>query len=1515
MRRPKSPAIIIVLLSMLVVAAIAMAYILAHARSAWKSLPQALSTAVSQQVNGKFSVGKVDVSVGGVVFRNVSLTSDEDGSKPVLDAEAVKVGFGLPDLISNRKDPVRAISSVEIIRPNITLDRAADGRWNVADLFKPSSGQSQFKGRVIIKSGTITIVDRKTPGRPEKNGLSNVGGIIDFADVPVADYRLTAEGADGRVGKISVKGRYNFENESFDADFEGLSADISYWTRYPSSLKFMDVSSGSADVRMRLTMEGEGKPFRYSAEFQVTDASVQLKKMQKPATQVGGTVKLENDQVTLSLRARLGSTPFLISGRVIGLKGSKLALDLQSDRANFQEISRLVSISVPKGVVLPTSGRALVSVSGPSKRPTAVFKLDGPTFAYNNFAFTSVHAEGGYSAQHAEIRSAVGQAYGGSFEAYGEFGWGPREGISLHGSASGVRLSRLPSLKGRGVDAVTSGHFDLEWGKSSGMGTYRGTLTDGVVQGQEFSKGAIAVSYDGSNMHLDEVSAEMLGGKVAASGDVLPGGDLDLEVSGAGINLAAVMAGAWMPPSPSGNAGENTRASATVGRLQFSGNLQGAPESPTFDGQVEAYGVMSNGISAERISADLEATRRRIRLRSLEISDPAGQVTASGDIVNPFSMAPQLDLSLSIEALDIERWAISAELPFEVSGMVSAEMKVTKTLFKPDIEGTVHVDKGQFAEMPLDSADMRIAYHDSLLALTGFEARDGGGVISADGSMNLVDGGIHLTFDARSIPIADLAGSMRQYALLSGDLNARGELSGALTEAVLSATVSSDNPGINGQSFDKFEANLTWTSDKLSVSRATLTDGATDYTLSGLSYLWDDRKADLSAEVTGASIEKLISLAEKGPKSDSTASLKGYLASIPRPCRGTLDVSVTGSINFASLKPVPDLQFKGTVDNVTVGLGDINSIRLEGGWQGDVVKVSKLEVLDGETFLTAGGVFGPNGEIDLDAKARGLDLQSASEWLKLDQNISGAADVIIIAKGTAKSPSVQVDLDIRNPVIESMKFDSLSATLSSVPVGDSSESRINIDDLTIVLGESQMSASGFIPVDWEHHSIPRDRELLVEMLLDDGSLKLLSAFAGEAVQGEAGGDLSGKLSYGGTIDAPILWGGLKWRGGSVRLAALNKPFDQIAADVTLSGHTLSIDSLTGESAGGGSFAVSGPIDLIGMKPNLDLSLSTSGLRIAGKDISGRYGETLDVAFDSNLELTGDWLRPLIAGEIGIPEGSVELGSSDGNRKPAGTKLDPKLDLKVSIGRGMRLKTALLETALPGSLSVGGSLSEPIVDGLVNLADGRITFPMSSFRILPGSDMQVRMSPGQPALVLVDIQARGNVVDISPLGKRTKYSVTMQATGLLDRLHPAFTSSPLGLSEQRMVALVTGQYHFEQILKGNSDQDIGKELSGLFSSAMMPAVFGPIEQALQEAFGLDEFAVDMNYQEPVQLSIGSQLGRNTYLSYSAALGARPDYADSRYELKLSYRVRNNLEFSIQTDENKMLGISAEGKIRF
>ena len=150
---------------------------------------------------------------------------------------------------------------------------------------------------------------------------------------------------------------------------------------------------------------------------------------------------------------------------------------------------------------------------------------------------------------------------------------------------------------------------------------------------------------------------------------------------------------------------------------------------------------------------------------------------------------------------------------------------------------------------------------------------------------------------------------------------------------------------------------------------------------------------------------------------------------------------------------------------------------------------------------------------------------------------------------------------------------------------------------------------------------------------------------------------------------------------------------------------------------------------------------------------------------------------------------------------------------------------------------------------------------------------------------------------------------------MDKLNPTFSSSPPDLSEQTIVALLTGQRQLAHVLDEDSTDGIGRELSGLFSAAVMPTMFGPIEEAFEDIFGLEEFALEMGYREPLQLTIGERLWDGVYLDYTAALGARPDYADSLYELKLSYRLGRRLELGVLTDQSKTLTTAIEGKLKF
>jgi hypothetical protein len=138
-------------------------------------------------------------------------------------------------------------------------------------------------------------------------------------------------------------------------------------------------------------------------------------------------------------------------------------------------------------------------------------------------------------------------------------------------------------------------------------------------------------------------------------------------------------------------------------------------------------------------------------------------------------------------------------------------------------------------------------------------------------------------------------------------------------------------------------------------------------------------------------------------------------------------------------------------------------------------------------------------------------------------------------------------------------------------------------------------------------------------------------------------------------------------------------------------------------------------------------------------------------------------------------------------------------------------------------------------------------------------------------------------------------------------------------------MLTGQQQLESILTAGTDVDVGRELSDMFSTALIPTVFAPIERKFEDVLGLDEFGLQMGYHEPIQLTIGERLLGSFYLSYTASLGVGlgtdytsdpyTDYSNNPDDVKLTYRLKSGLEMGVQMDQNSMITGIVEGRLQF
>lgn len=1512
MRKSRRLTILIILLPLLAMALGSIMYLSKVKRQAAERLPNLIKKAASERINGSLSIGKINVLNSGLDLRNITL-SDKSG-KPVIKIPQASVSFSLIDLALRKADPIKSISRVDIFRPEVYLSRTADGAWSFAQLLKPPRPTKPVKlsMKVYMKSGQVVIHDSWKHPIPKITILKNIAAHADLSRKPT-EFWVSGTGQPGQLERFKGEGRYDLDSHSFNASLDLSGANAPYWSNYPwhTGLK---VLSGTAHANAELSKPSESKPLQYTADVKISSASLQFPQIRKPVRDIAGDIYVCDGLVNMKLKGMLGSSPMSVTGNIIRHPSTQLALELSSDKANFRELAKLSSSANMFGkAVLPTSGHLNALIFGPPKMRAVGFTLEAPSVAYGKLEGRSVVVKGVYFNKHITVHSASAHAGQGLIEASGDIDLARQPTAELDGRVSGLRLDQVPSLRKYRLISSTDGSFQVSWKPGKGDVLYKGTLSSGSFQGLKFDRCDVVAEYSDGTLHIRELGARTLGGDVAVSGDVNSGDTLNLKVAGADINLASVGRIYWKTP--------------IVGRAQFVGEITGPVESPVFKGDVEAYQTMVGGLEIERAAGSIVASRKAIDLDELTIYDPPGTVSISGRISNPFSNSPSVNLSLDADSMNAGRITQALGPHALTGGRLSGSMTVSGDLHHPVADANIRIEGGAYYDIALDSLEAQVSYKGSRLKLDRFVVQSGRSTLTANGEAT--DDQIAVTFSGSELALEKFSRLLYPYAFVSGNAEVSGSIGGTLDAPQAALEIKCDNPTINGQGFKEFNGKASWKDDIIVLSDLSLTDSGAGFMIPELSYKSAAGTIELSAKAQDGDAGKMLAILDSSPIVRQSpvgvnAGLNRFLARIPRPFAGKINGSISGSVQLTDKGIDPDLIVQVNMTDMISGSSTVKTVQLDGTWRNDVVKLDRLEAMDGDTNVFVEGSFGPSDALVLQADAHNLSMNTLRQWVKLPQDFSGNADITVVASGSTHAPVSEMSIEIVNPVISGAKFDRLRCRLSTnslLPgqsdITRSASGRIDVDDLTLMLGEHDLRASGYIPVDWREFSIPSDGSILLHSDLDSDSLVILSAFSGTVMETGEAGTFEGAVGIEGTVQSPKLQGSLTWRDGSIRIPRVNSVFEKIDARILLGDNKLSIEKFNGVSSEGGGFDVSGSVALADMKPSLNLTLKTNSLRISEKNITDIYGEDVKAAFDGELKLAGDWRSPLISGNVSIADGLIALS---GKMKKPGERvwplgINPKFNVEASLARNLQLKSARIRSPLYGTLIIQGDLSKPTIEGSIDISDGTILMPMREFKILPGSSMTLHIGSPQLPSVFLDIRAQTRLTTVSFLRLRKRYAVTMAAQGPLDKLTTTFSSSPPGLSEQTIIAMVTGQQQLEQIFARDNTNDIGKELSGLFSTAMVPAVFEPIERAFEDTLGFEEVTLDVGYREPLQLTVGKHLWGKFYLDYTTMLGARPDYADAMYELKLSYRLKPSLELNVITDENHIFSTGIEGILRF
>ena len=819
MRKARFLSLLIFVLPVLAVAMGALTYLASFSRIAMGRLPEVLSTAASEQINGKITIGGIRIlPLRGVILSDVTVYNKEAG-KQIARIPELRV-FCNTMAILHGADPAANITQIDILRPDIMLERKSNGRWAILDLLKPSAHKKKttFHPKIFVKSAHVILLDRHAnPTHSVENRLANVNAAIHFAEQSVVKYSVWGLGKPGRLGRFALEGEYNRDARSHRVTADVFGADAKYWSTYPWHVG-VKLTSGTADVKIELRKVSPASHLTYAVGVQVKKASVRIGGINGPFKDVSGDVQIQKDLVGLQMHGRLGASPMAIDGSVSDFSHPRLALNVTSNRANFREIAAITGYTKQfGGATLPVNGRANARISGRPAQLGVRFNIEAPSLSYRMFDCHSIRLAGGYSNHEISIDRATAKGYAGTIEMSGVIPTAKGSCAQIDGNVSGIHLDQLPALRKQHLSGSSDGTFQAIC-KTSGVSIrYIGDVDSARIDKLKLGNGKVDLTYDNGSFKLNEISAKAFGGLVAASGDVGADGKLRLHISGAEINLA----------SASGMLGRKDIS----GSAQFSGDIGGTTASPVFDGSIEGYKLSVADKKIERISCDLLASRKLVYLHDLTVYDRLGKLVVSGRVNNPLAKVPALNLSVKADSLNIDRIARLFTKQKLTGGRLSGELRVSGTTVNPVGAGTLRVDGGAYRGLALDKLSAKVGYIGKSLRIEGLEARSGDTLLTMSGRIPQ-NGQIDGHFSASHIQLSKFSDLMQSYAMCSGDVDFSGDITGTMQKPHAELAVDCHDLAFNGQKFNSLIGKVSIGQTLVSVSGLNLSDAKSRYSIS-----------------------------------------------------------------------------------------------------------------------------------------------------------------------------------------------------------------------------------------------------------------------------------------------------------------------------------------------------------------------------------------------------------------------------------------------------------------------------------------------------------------------------------------------------------------------------------------------------------------------------------------------------------------------------------------------------------
>ncbi|MGD8536769.1 MAG: translocation/assembly module TamB domain-containing protein [Candidatus Aminicenantes bacterium] len=240
--------------------------------------------------------------------------------------------------------------------------------------------------------------------------------------------------------------------------------------------------------------------------------------------------------------------------------------------------------------------------------------------------------------------------------------------------------------------------------------------------------------------------------------------------------------------------------------------------------------------------------------------------------------------------------------------------------------------------------------------------------------------------------------------------------------------------------------------------------------------------------------------------------------------------------------------------------------------------------------------------------------------------------------------------------------------------------------------------------------------------------------------------------------------------------------------------------------------------------------------------------------------------------------------------------DLTLDIRLRADDNAWIENSLGRVRTRFDLTVGGSVSEPVILGDIVALDGDINFQDRQFKLLVGRVNFVNPVSTEP---YISFMGETYVKD---------FRVTFSLEGLLDNLNPEFTSSPPLPPEDVLALLALGEafrrtYSYDtstqvstaSLISFQLSEEAKKRAEGLFTL---------------DRFRIDPFIMGSSAEMAARLTVGKKVSKNFFILYSTNLTTQREEI-----IKMEWELTDDISLIGTRDEEGRISFDVKIRKRF